>query len=629
MDAAAKAKHVLQEDTGQLNALDTRVVIKAQKIYKEQLEKIFCQADVLFGGLLITEWFAGILLSMLWTPRVWNGAISNVHLHVYLAVWLGLATLSLPMFFIIKLPGRPITRHVVAIAQMIMTAFLIHLTGGRIETHFLVFATLAFLTFYRDWKVLVTATIVVFIDHIFRGIYFPFSIYGESTPQTWRFLEHGFWVTFGDLFFVNWCVTTRKEMWEMAKKHARMENTNEIIELQVTARTAEAKLEKERFHILCSFAPVTIFETNQFGNWTFVGQRWSELTGLSPEAALGNGWQNLIHIEEKSEVLKSWAQCIRKGVNWEIEFRIRDIDGKIKWVRGEAVQCRPDVESEPIFIGSIMDITDRKMSENTDRRMVLIAQKEDFLATLSHDLKNPIIGANRILELILNGKMGPVSRELTTIMQKLKDSNTSLLKMIQNLIAIYRYDTGADYLNFELVDLVQHSRAVMSDLSLLAADKGVDLHFEVDNSLDENYSVVADKNSLVRLFSNLLDNALKFTPTNGKITVAVNGSDHTINVDVINTGSYVPEESQKRLFNRFYQGEEGKSYVPGTGLGLYICSQIVQAHHANITCVSTPDNGGETRFRVSFETEKQTSSSSLEQLGVQSSTQHDKVHYSA
>lgn len=629
MDAAAKAKHVLQEDTGQLNALDTRVVIKAQKIYKEQLEKIFCQADVLFGGLLITEWFAGILLSMLWTPRVWNGAISNVHLHVYLAVWLGLATLSLPMFFIIKLPGRPITRQVVAIAQMIMTAFLIHLTGGRIETHFLVFATLAFLTFYRDWKVLVTATIVVFIDHIFRGIYFPFSIYGESTPQTWRFLEHGFWVTFGDLFFVNWCVTTRKEMWEMAKKHARMENTNEIIELQVTARTAEAKLEKERFHILCSFAPVTIFETNQFGNWTFVGQRWSELTGLSPEAALGNGWQNLIHIEEKSEVLKSWAQCIRKGVNWEIEFRIRDIDGKIKWVRGEAVQCRPDVESEPIFIGSIMDITDRKMSENTDRRMVLIAQKEDFLATLSHDLKNPIIGANRILELILNGKMGPVSRELTTIMQKLKDSNTSLLKMIQNLIAIYRYDTGADYLNFELVDLVQHSRAVMSDLSLLAADKGVDLHFEVDNSLDENYSVVADKNSLVRLFSNLLDNALKFTPTNGKITVAVNGSDHTINVDVINTGSYVPEESQKRLFNRFYQGEEGKSYVPGTGLGLYICSQIVQAHHANITCVSTPDNGGETRFRVSFETEKQTSSSSLEQLGVQSSTQHDKVHYSA
>jgi len=629
MDAADKAGRFLNEDTAQLNSLDKRVVIKAQKIFKSHLEKIYCQADVLFGGLLITEWIASILIAMLWTPKIWSGTISDIHLHVYLAVWLGLATISLPMFFIIRLPGKPITRHIVAVAQMIMTSFLIHLTGGKIETHFLVFATLAFLAFYRDWKVLVTGTTFVFLDHIFRGIYFPFSIYGETTPQTWRFLEHGFWITFGDIFFVNWCVTTRKEMWEMAKKHARLENTNQIIESEVAERTAEAKREKERFQILCSFAPVTIFETDSFGNWTFVGQRWSELTGLSPEAALSTGWQNLIHLEEKTEVLKSWAQSIRKGQNWEIEFRIRDIDGKLKWVRGEAVQCRPDADSLPIFIGFIMDISDHKMSESTNRRMVLIAQKEDFLATLSHDLKNPIIGTNRILELIINGKMGPVSRELMTILHKLKESNTSLLQMIQNLIAIYRYDTGADYLNFELVDLVHHMRNAMSDITLLATDKGVELCFEVDNSLEETYSVVADKNSLSRLFSNLLDNALKFTPSKGKITVVVSGSEHTLNVEVINTGSYIPEDSQNRLFNRFYQGEEGKSYVPGTGLGLYICSQIVRAHHASITCTSTPDNGGETRFRVSFETEKQTSSSSLEQLGVQSSTQHDKVHYSA
>ncbi|MCW5823806.1 MAG: PAS domain S-box protein [Cyanobacteria bacterium TGS_CYA1] len=627
--AGAKANRFLQEDTAQLNALDKRVVLKAHKIFKLQLEKNFHQCDVLFGGLLVTEWFASILIAVFWFPRTWNGTLSDTNLHVHLAIWLGLALISLPIFLIFQMPGKALTRHVLAVAQMIMTSFLIHLSGGRIETHFLVFATLAFLAFYRDWKVLVTATIIILVDHILRGIYYPLSIYGESSPQTWRFLEHGFWVLFGDIFFVTWCVINRKEMWEMAKKHARMENSNEIIESQVAERTQEAKAEKERFHILCSFAPVTIFETDELGNWTFVGQRWSELTSLSTEAALGTGWQNLIHIEDKSEVLKSWSKTIRKGINWECEFRIRDIEGKVKWVRGEAVQCRPEVDSKAIFIGSIMDITDRKLSENTHRRMVLIAQKEDFLATLSHDLKNPIIGTNRILELILNGKMGPISRELVTIMHKLKESNTSLLRMIQNLIAIYRYDTGADYLSFELVDLVQLSRSAISDITLLAADNGVELRFEVDNSLDENYTVVADKTSLVRLFSNLLDNALKFTPARGKITVALSGTEHHITVEIINTGSYIPEDSQKRLFNRFYQGEEGKSYVPGTGLGLYICSQIAQAHNANITCISTPDDGCETRFIVSFETEKQTSSGSLEQLGVQSSTQHDKVHYSA
>lgn len=629
MDEAAKANRFILEDTAQLNALDKRVVIKAQKTCKIQLEKIFCQCDILFSGLLIAEWISGILLSMIWSPRVWKGSVSDTHLHVYLAVWLGLAIISLPMFLTLKKQGSILTRHVIAISQMLMTAFIIHLSGGRIETHFLVFASLAFLSFYRDWKVLISASLIVLIDHIFRGIYFPMSIYGVTAPQTWRFIEHGFWVFFGDIFFINWCLTTRKEMWEMSKKHALLENTNEIIESQVAARTAEAKSEKERFQILCAFAPVTIFETDQLGNWTYVGQRWSELTGLAPEAALQTGWQNLIHLEEKSSVVASWAKCIRKETNWECEFRIRDIEGRLKWVRGEAVPCRTDLESEAIFIGSIMDISDHKLSENTNRRAVLIAQKEDFLATLSHDLKNPIIGTNRILELILNGRMGPISSELITIMHKLKESNNSLLQMIQNLIAIYRYDTGAEYLNFELVDLVHYARLAITDITLLANEKGVELNFEVDNSLEENYSVVADKNSLVRLFSNLLDNALKFTPSQGKITMALSGTEHTLNVEVINTGSFIPEESQKRLFNRFYQGEEGKSYVPGTGLGLYICSQIVQAHHADISCVSIPDNGGETRFRVSFETEKQTSSGSLEQLGVQSSTQHDKVHYSA
>jgi PAS domain S-box-containing protein len=629
MDAAAEARRFLLEDTAQLNALDKRVVIKAQKIYKIQLEKIFSQCDILFSGLLFAEWISGILLAMLWSPRVWRGSVSDTHLHVYLALWLGLAIISLPMLLTIKKQGSVLTRHVIAISQMIMTSFIIHLSGGRIETHFLVFASLAFLSFYRDWRVLVSASIIVLIDHIFRGAYFPMSIYGVSSPQTWRFLEHGFWVFFGDIFFINWCLTTRKEMWEMSKKHALLENTNEIIESQVAARTAEAKAEKERFQILCAFAPVTIFETDQTGDWTYVGQRWSELSGLPPEAALGTGWQNLVHVEEKSVVLQSWAESIQQGISWECEFRIRDIDGQLKWVRGEAVQCRTDLESSAIFIGSIMDITDHKLSENTNRRAVLIAQKEDFLATLSHDLKNPIIGTNRILELILNGRMGPISRDLTTIMHKLKESNTSLLQMIQNLIAIYRYDTGAEYLNFEQVDLVQHARSAIAEITILANEKEVQLHFEADNSLDRKYSVVADENSLKRLFSNLLDNALKFTPSQGKITVTLSGTEHTLNVDVINTGSFIPEESRKRLFNRFYQGEEGKSYVPGTGLGLYICSQIVQAHHADISCVSVPENGGETRFRVSFETEKQTSSSNLEQLGVQSSTQHDKVHYGA
>lgn len=92
-------------------------------------------------------------------------------------------------------PGRPSTRYTIAVAQMLMGALLIHLTGGRLETHFHVFGSLAFLAFYRDWRVLVPATIVVALDHLLRGAFWPQSVYGvegvETTDQLSQLLAIG------------------------------------------------------------------------------------------------------------------------------------------------------------------------------------------------------------------------------------------------------------------------------------------------------------------------------------------------------------------------------------------------------------------------------------------------------
>src|SRR5437868_7212817 len=93
-------------------------------------------------------------------------------------------------------PGEPLTRHAVAVGQMLTSALLIHLTGGRIETHFHVFGSLALLAFYRDWRVLVSASAVVGIDHLLRGIYWPQSVYGVIEAEPWRWVEHAGWVVF-------------------------------------------------------------------------------------------------------------------------------------------------------------------------------------------------------------------------------------------------------------------------------------------------------------------------------------------------------------------------------------------------------------------------------------------------
>ena len=109
---------------------------------------------------------------------------------------------------------------------MLMSALLIHLTGGRIETHFHVFGSLAFLAFYRDWRVLVPATVVVALDHLLRGLFWPQSVYGVLLASEWRWVEHAAWVVFEDVFLVIACVRGTFELRETAKRTAVLERAH-------------------------------------------------------------------------------------------------------------------------------------------------------------------------------------------------------------------------------------------------------------------------------------------------------------------------------------------------------------------------------------------------------------------
>src|SRR5688572_23166711 len=119
------------------------------------------------------------------------------------------------------------TRHVIALAQMRWSALLIHLTGGRIETHFHVFGSLGILAAYRDWPVLLTATVVVAGDHLLRGLVWPESVYGIANPEWWRFLEHAFWVVFSISFLILLCVRSLRDMRVMAERGAELEALSE------------------------------------------------------------------------------------------------------------------------------------------------------------------------------------------------------------------------------------------------------------------------------------------------------------------------------------------------------------------------------------------------------------------
>ncbi len=217
----------------------TRYTDRVQTLFHEQQHAVYRRTDRLFAGLLLFQWIAGIVVALVVSPRAWAGASSYTHPHVWVATLLGGLIVSLPIALALFRPGERLTRQVIAVGQMLYSALLIHLTGGRIETHFHVFGSLTFLAFYRDWRVLVTASIVVTADHLFRGYFWPMSAYGVLSGAEWRWLEHASWVVFLDVFLFWSCCQSRKEMLAIAQRQAALEFTNQYIESVVEERTAE------------------------------------------------------------------------------------------------------------------------------------------------------------------------------------------------------------------------------------------------------------------------------------------------------------------------------------------------------------------------------------------------------
>jgi signal transduction histidine kinase/CheY-like chemotaxis protein len=210
----------------------------AERLFRDDYRQVLCRTDRLFAGLLLFEWLAGIAAALWLSPLTWTGATSQVHVHVWAAALLGGLIAILPIIFVITKPGWGLTRHVVAVGQMLTSALWIHLLGGRIETHFHVFGSLAFLSFYRDWRVLATATIVVAADHFVRGWVWPESVYGISSGGEWRWLEHAGWVIFEDAFLILACFQGIGEMRMTARRQAEIEIKNR--ELAETTKRAEA-----------------------------------------------------------------------------------------------------------------------------------------------------------------------------------------------------------------------------------------------------------------------------------------------------------------------------------------------------------------------------------------------------
>jgi two-component system, sensor histidine kinase and response regulator len=206
---------------------ENRILQRTEELLGGTRRRIYERTDRMFAWLMIFQWVAGIVAACVISPRSWAGSTSQVHLHVWAAIFLGGIITVFPVVLGFLRPGATATRYVIAVSQMLMSALLIHLSGGRIETHFHVFGSLAFLAFYRDWRVLVPGTVVVALDHWIRGVYWPQSVFGILSASPWRWVEHAAWVIFEDIFLVMSCRQGVADMRAAARQQAELEDAKE------------------------------------------------------------------------------------------------------------------------------------------------------------------------------------------------------------------------------------------------------------------------------------------------------------------------------------------------------------------------------------------------------------------
>lgn len=428
------------------------------------------------------------------------------------------------------------------------------------------------------------------------------------------------------------------------------------------------------FYDLADAIPEIVFSTNAQGQADFVNQRWEEYTGLSLEESTGYGWIKALHPNDLGSIVQPLQVALHNGKPYENEHRFqRASDGTYRWHLVRGLPLKDDQGRVVKWVGTCTDIHEKKQIQEEQKQMLQQEQaarleaetanriKEQFLAVLSHELRsplNPILGWTKLLK-SRNFDKVTAERALDII-----ERNAKLqIQLIDDLLDVSRILRGKLSLNFATVDLVSVIDAALETVRLTAETKSVDLKFllaptlsdkhgdfqlgansknrqtnefsELPNiklkphgvlseakKLNSQFQVSGDFYRLQQVVGNLLNNAVKFTPSGGRIEVRLSvvkeeagetgeamttlspsspsspstlGTQNLAVIQVIDTGSGISPEFLPHVFEYFRQADSSTTrQFGGLGLGLAIVHHLVQLHNGRVAAYSAGKGQGAT-----------------------------------
>jgi PAS domain S-box-containing protein len=334
-----------------------------------------------------------------------------------------------------------------------------------------------------------------------------------------------------------------------------------------------------------------IWINDALGRNVYCSDSFLKLLGLTQEQCSNDDWSNLLHPDEREKTLADWKECVRTGGVWKREHLYLGKDGEYHPMAARGVPVRNDAGEIVGWAGFNLDIADLKRQQEalreSDRR------KDEFLATLAHELRNPLAPLRNGLEILeRTGSETPLGTQVRGIMARQLEQ---MVRLIDDLMDVSRISRGRISVKRERMDLLDAVRTAV-DTARPAIDAA-----EHKLALDLPPGPVVVEGDAVRLaqvFANLLSNAAKYTPRGGDIRLVVKKQGENACVSIKDSGIGISKQMLPRIFDLFVQADRAIERAQGgLGVGLSIAQRITQMHGGNVEAHSEGEGQG-TEFVV-------------------------------
>jgi len=359
-----------------------------------------------------------------------------------------------------------------------------------------------------------------------------------------------------------------------------------------------------RYKKLTQISPIGIFQTDGKGLTTFVNPAWCQISGLAFGDALGVNWLNAVHPDDREILFKGWLDAKKLNITSLSDYRFVRPDRSVAWVMGQAVP-ETNAEGKTIgYIGTITDITERKIAEVELIKAKEKAEESDrlksaFLANMSHEIRTPMNGILGFAGLLKEPNLS--GEEKDEYIEVIEKSGARMLNIINDIVSISKVESGLMEISLSETNINEQINYILTFFKPETMQKGIQL--SISTPLPSNEAtIISDKEKIYAILTNLVKNAFKFTKT-GAIELGCVKKGEYVEFFVKDTGLGIPEEQKDFIFERFRQGSESlnRNYE-GAGLGLSISKAFVNMLGGKIWVESNFGEGSTFYFTLPYQT---------------------------